>query len=69
MEKFLVRGQITKREYMQDDEEIIDDMAFVMAYDKAAAEYLFEEHWKNKTSEYSVYYRVVWCETVRTING
>ncbi len=67
MDKFLVNGQIDKRVYMQEQEEFFNDIAFVMAHDEADAEYLFEKHWKDKTDEYSVYYRVVWCKTVRTI--
>jgi len=68
MDKFLVNGQIAKRMYMDDEvTAVFNDMVFVMAHDEADAEYLFEKHWKDKTDEYSVYYRVVWCKTVRTI--
>lgn len=69
MEKFLVKGQISKRGYMQENVETIDDMAFVYANDEDDAESLFKKHWKDKTEEHSVYYSVRWCECVRTINN
>lgn len=67
MDKYLVRGKIAERQYMKQEDEVFEDMAFVEAFDEADAEYRYEKHWSAKTQEYSVYYRVLYCETVRTI--
>jgi hypothetical protein len=55
MDYFLVRGTVYKTEYMG-DETRFDDVRLVKAYHKIEAEEKYEEYWRLKTSEYSVYY-------------
>lgn len=62
---FLVKGQITRSEYMA-DEKTWTDMRLVMAHNAEEAAHKYEKYWEDKTDEYSHYYHVT-CEVQETL--
>jgi hypothetical protein len=55
MEYFLVKGIVYKTFYMG-EETRFDDIRLVKANSIEEAEQKYEDYWRNKTDEYSVYY-------------
>lgn len=55
MNIFLVQGRVDRTEYMGDSRSF-DDIRLVKAENEAEAQSKYEEFWRSKTSEYSVYY-------------
>lgn len=55
MEYFLVRGTVYMTPYMG-DQTSFEDIKLVKANSVEEAEQKYEDYWRNKTDEYSVYY-------------
>jgi hypothetical protein len=64
---FLVKGKISRSEYMCEDEarEFVDTR-LVMAHDAEEAAHKYVKYWEGKTEEYSHYYYVT-CEVLETL--
>ena len=65
MNFYLVKGTVYRTEYMN-DEESFEDMRLVRAKDALEAHEKYENYWRDKTIEYSVYYRAM-CDVLETV--
>lgn len=62
---YIVRGTVSVTPYMDDTYEM-EDIRIVMANDAAEAYSKYQDYWRQKTSEYSIYYHAD-CEVMETL--
>lgn len=62
---YIVKGTVYVTPYMGDTYNV-EDIRIVMANDEDDAKLKYEEYWNDKTSDYSIYYRVS-CTVMETI--